>query len=161
MTKQTKDIQAAKNAFNTIKVLKGQAVSIATCDDRGVPNVAPIGSMRIVDDQTVHVLQGFLHKTISNLKKNPKATFSVCLRPSILDSVSMFKEEGDEVLGYQVYCDYVSADGDKTAIIDEFHAIKKRVPFFFRGMFLKFCEKNLSRLLKFRIVSVRAITSPS
>ncbi|MDJ0761430.1 MAG: pyridoxamine 5'-phosphate oxidase family protein [Myxococcota bacterium] len=160
MTSQTEKIQTATKAFNEAKILKGQTVSIATCDNEGTPNVAPVGSMRIVDEHTVHVLQGFLYKTCNNLKQNPKATFSVCLRPKLSDTVSMFKSAPKDVLGYQLYCEYVGGDETKEAVAKERGEILYRAPVLFRGLFRKFCEKNLSRLLKFRILDVREIGKP-
>lgn len=160
MTGETQQITAARKAFNGIKILKGQSISIATCDRDGVPNVAPIGSMRIVDEETVHVLQGFLPRTFGNLRQNPRAMFSVCVRSSLWESLRFFRDRSDSALGYQVYCEYTGADDSKTAVQNESHAISNRVPFFLRGLFLKFCRHHLSRLLKFKIKEVRVIASP-
>lgn len=156
MRTKTTILKGAKAAFNHIKVTKGQYTSIATCDTEGNPNVAPIGSMRIVDDHTVHVLQGFLPKTMENLRSNPKATFSVCLPPRMLDFISLFNENKD-CLGYQVYCELEDIDASKDAVEREYRHIVDRVPRLLRRFFLKFCEKNLKQLLKFRIKEVREI----
>lgn len=160
MTDETRPIMAAKNAFNGIKIFKGQSISIATCDLDGVPNVAPIGSMRIVDEETVHVLQGFLPRTFGNLKKNPRAMFSVCVKPSLWESFLFFKDKSEGALGYQVYCEYTGADDSKAAVEHESGTISNRVPFFLRSLFLRFCRNHLSRLLKFKIKEVRVIASP-
>lgn len=160
MTEDTRLTMAAKKAFDGIKILKGQIISIATCDRDGVPNVAPIGSMRIVDEETVHVLQGFLPRTYSNLKTNPRAMFSVCANSSLWDSLRLFKDKTDNALGYQVYCEYIGADDSKAVVEQESRIISSRVPFYTRGPFLKFCRNNLSRLLKFKIKEVRAIAPP-
>jgi predicted pyridoxine 5'-phosphate oxidase superfamily flavin-nucleotide-binding protein len=158
MTTQQDIIKAAAKAFNTIKILKGQSVSIATSDNEGTPNVAPIGSMRFVDDSRVHVLQGFLARTGSNLKKNPKATFLVCLRPRLLENINLFRREPNEgVLGYQVTCEYQGSDDSSESVAKESRFLLKRIPWFLRSAFRKFCEKNLKRLLKFKVLEVRAI----
>jgi hypothetical protein len=160
MKKEQTNTDGAKAAFNNIKILRGQFASIATCDRDGNPNVAPIGSMRIVDDGTVHVLQGFLPRTMQNLKSNPKATFSVCIRPSFLDLLTLFGEKEDERLGYQVHCELTGTDASKEAVEREYRQIANRAPRIFRKHFLKFCQKNLKRLLTFRITDVREIGSP-
>ena len=161
MKDETRQIMKAKKAFDGIKILKGQSISIATCDGDGVPNVAPIGSMRIVDEETVHVLQGFLCRTFGNLKKNPKAMFSVCVNSSLWETIGFFKDRSSSVLGYQVYCEYTGADDSRTAVERESRLISNRVPFVFRGLFLRFCRNHLSRILTFKIKEVRVIASPS
>ena len=153
-------LESAKNAFNTIKVLKGQYANIATCDEAGNPNVAPIGSMRIVDDETVHVLQGFLPRTMQNLRRNPKATFSVNLRPRVMDFLSVLRNKEDESMGYQVTCELMATDASTEAVVEEYRHIARRTPWLLRGAFMRFCEKNLKQLLKFKITEVRSIGKP-
>lgn len=150
------NLKAATNAFNTIKVSRGQFTSIATSDAEGNPNVAPIGSMRVVDRETVHMLQGYLFRTLRNLRQNPKATFSVCLRPKLLEML----RDGDKPLGYQLGCELVGIDETDAAVRAETFHILRRVPFLLRRPFAKFCDKNLRRVLKFKILEVRAIGVP-
>ena len=160
MRRETNQFLGATKAFNTIRITKGQATSIATCDMDGNPNVAPIGSMRIVDQNTVHVLQGFLARTLSNLKSNPKATFSVCVPPSFRDIFTLFKKNEEGPLGYQVYCELTEMDESKEAVEREYRQLVNRAPRLLRGLFLKFCERNLKRLLRFKILEIREIGSP-
>ena len=157
MTNNETNFEAVKKAFNGIRVTKGQYTGIATCDSEGNPNVAPIGSMRVVDENTVHVLQGYLPRTFSNLRQNPKATFSVCHKPKLFD---VFKDPDQTPLGYQVTCELVDIDEAETAVAAEYLQIVRRVPFLFRRSFIKFCEQNLKRLLKFKIVEVRPVGAP-
>lgn len=152
--------QGAQKAFNNIKIMKGQYMTIATCDREGNPNVAPIGSMRILDDKTVHVLQGFLPKTFNNLQRNPKASFSVCIQPSLLNFLFFFRGQKSTLLGYQVYCEYKGVNGSKEAVEKEYRQLVNRVPFLIRSLFLRFCKKNLKRLLMFELIDVREIASP-
>ncbi len=161
MTKDPAKLAAATQVFNHAKLLKGQVTSIATCDAQGNPNVAPIGSMRIVDGDTVHVLQGFLHQTFKNLEANPKAAFSICLRPKLFDFRSLFKQEEQGPMGYQVYAELLKVDASQTAVEQEYRQLIRLVPFFLRGLVLKFCRKSLKRLLTFRITGVRAIGVPN
>ncbi len=50
---------------------------IATCSKEGTPNVAPRGSIRVVDDNTLVVASSVAGKTIANLKENPKVAIAV------------------------------------------------------------------------------------
>jgi predicted pyridoxine 5'-phosphate oxidase superfamily flavin-nucleotide-binding protein len=148
---------AAKQAFNTAKIFKGQIVSIATCDTQGNPNTAPIGSMRIVNENTVHVLQGFLGKSLENLENNPKAAFSICLRQRVLSLSNLFAKSDKKVMGYRVYGELVEINDSQEAVKQEYQQLLRRVPWPFKGLFLKFCQKNLKRLLIFKITGMRAI----
>ena len=160
MNSKIKDFDRVRQAFNNLKILKGQYTNIATSDSDGNPNVAPIGSMRIVDENTVHVLQGFLPKTLANLRKNPKATFSTCIIPSLLDRLTPFQEKEKDILGYQVYCTFKGESDNRADVLREVDALSSRVPFFAKGAFKKFCDKNLKRLLMFEVNNVRAIGAP-
>jgi predicted pyridoxine 5'-phosphate oxidase superfamily flavin-nucleotide-binding protein len=146
----------AQTAFNSIKVMKGQVATIATCDTLGHPNVAPIGSMRVVDFNTVHVLQGLLPRTMKNLQSNPRAAFSVILPMTLGSALSMFRSGNDAAIGYRVYGELTSIEDDQAAVKLEAHDIVKRVPYLLRGAFTRFCDKNLKRILKFRILEIRA-----
>ena len=159
MSNRQTDFETVQNAFNGIRVTKGQYTSIATCDSEGTPNVAPIGSMRIVDEKTVHVLQGYLPRTFANLRQNPKATFSVCLKPKLLDLIDVIKET-DAPMGYQVTCEFVGVDETEDAVTTECLQIVRRVPLLFRRPFIKFSRNKLKRLLKFNILEVRAVGVP-
>jgi hypothetical protein len=150
-----------KKAFNELKVTRGQYTNIATSNMDGTPNVAPIGSMRVVDEHTVRVLQGFLPRTLANLRKNPQATFSVCLRQSLVSNLKFFgKKDSADILGYQIYCTYKGESDIKEDLDAEITAISNRVPFFVRGPFRTFCNKNLKRVLMFDIKDIRAIGAP-
>jgi uncharacterized pyridoxamine 5'-phosphate oxidase family protein len=160
MNTKMENIESAKNAFNHINLLKDQYVSIATADRDGNPNVAPIGSMRIADDNTVHVLQVSLPKTIKNLRENPKAAFSVSFQHSMLDIrswFSFFKGVGNSTLGYQLYGTLTGISDKKEDVSKAVDALFPRVPFFIRGPFRKFCDKNMKRLLTFSIDDIRKI----
>jgi len=148
--------ERAAHAFNSVAVAKGQVVSIATCDVEGRPNVAPIGSMRVVDSSTVHVLEGFLSRTLHNLKQNPLAAFSVTLRFSVFSSISdVVRPNQKEVLGYRLYGKLAQIDESRALIDTETREIVKRAPWLFRKAFAGFCEKNLRRLLTFEVLDIR------
>ena len=149
--------ELAQNAFNNINIIKGQVVNIATADEQGIPSVAPIGSMRMVDSSTVHICQGMLPRTMANLKKNPKATFSVYRPPSMWDMLKMLKSDGEDTMGYRAYCTYTGAATDPKALEVEVAAIKKRVPFFMRSPLERFFDKIIKQVLVFKIDDIRAI----
>ena len=158
MQRDSKLIDAAQKAANSIRVMKGEYASIATCDAAGNPNVAPIGSMRIVDAQTVHVLQGFLPRTYSNLKENPRAVFAVRIRESMVkELVSFNKPPEKEVLGYRVYGRLERISDSTGDVQKEVDALIPRVPWLFRKPFRKFCDTNLKRLWVFSLDEVRPI----
>jgi hypothetical protein len=156
MLEKHKLFEQAAHAFNSADVVKGQVVSIATCDQQGYPNVAPIGSMRVVDAHTVHVLQGFLPRTFKNLECNPVAAFSINLRTSIFkDLWGMLRKGPDAPIGYRIYARLVEVSDDKAVVRRETQEIVKRFPWFLRWAFASFCEKNLRRLLSFEILEIR------
>ena len=146
-----------QKAFNTISLLKGQYANIATCDEHGNPNVAPAGSIRIVDEHTVHVLQGFLPRTRSNLMANPRAAFSVCTRSNLFRDILSLRNNRKMVMGYRVYADYAGVDESKAAIEQEIAVIAGRVPFIARGFLLSFLRKNIQRVLIFQITGIREV----
>jgi predicted pyridoxine 5'-phosphate oxidase superfamily flavin-nucleotide-binding protein len=49
---------------------------LGTADLNGIPNVVPVGAVRILDDETILVSDQYFNKTLSNLKGNPKAAIS-------------------------------------------------------------------------------------
>ena len=157
MEKHQVDIEKVKRAFNHLNVARGQYVTIATSDEAGMPNAAPIGSMRMVNESVVHVLQGFLDKTMTNLKGNPKVAFAVKLETSILDYFSLFREKKYAVMGYRVYGTLQRISEDRGELASEVEAIAARVPFFLKGGFKKFAKANLNHLLVFSVDDIRVI----
>jgi uncharacterized protein len=49
---------------------------LGTADSKGIPNVVPVGSVRILDDQTILVSDQYFHKTLDNLRENPNVAIS-------------------------------------------------------------------------------------
>jgi len=49
---------------------------LGTADLNGVPNVVPVGSVRMLDDETILVSDQYFHKTLDNLRENPKVAIS-------------------------------------------------------------------------------------
>lgn len=145
----------AQAAFNTLKITKGQITTIATCDEQGNPDVAPIGSMRVVDEKTVHVLQGFLPRTMKNLERNPRAAFSVTLPATLGTLISMFGKGADAPSGYRMYCEFCGMEESRESIMAEAREISSRVPWVMRKGFRRFIDQNIKRLLTFSIREIR------
>jgi predicted pyridoxine 5'-phosphate oxidase superfamily flavin-nucleotide-binding protein len=49
---------------------------LGTADLKGIPNVVPVGAVKILDDETILVSDQFFLKTLSNLKQNPTVAMS-------------------------------------------------------------------------------------
>ncbi len=49
---------------------------LGTADLKGIPNVVPVGAVKILNDETVLVSDQFFLKTLDNLKRNPHAAMS-------------------------------------------------------------------------------------
>lgn len=89
MVKLTPEIKETMAGF--------KCLYMATCSKDGTPNVAPMGAMKIVDDETILISDQFMNKTLKNLKENPKV------------SIAFWGEKG----GYQVKGDVEIHVGDK------------------------------------------------
>ncbi len=50
---------------------------VATASKKGVPNVAPIAFVIMVDEETLWLADNFMHKTLANVKENPQAAIYV------------------------------------------------------------------------------------
>lgn len=61
-----------KKAFDVVTVYP-----LATASKSGIPNVAPMGSVFLVDDETIWIGDNFMHKTLANVLENPKASIYV------------------------------------------------------------------------------------
>ncbi len=153
---QIPDLERVKDLMKKMKLIKGQLAHIATCDSEGRPNLAPVGSMRITENGNVHVIQGFLPKTFSNLKQNPKATFSVFKLPGVFGLFNLFLSNKDEALGYRVYCDFIEALDDQNTIEHETTEILKKFPWMFRKPFSSFAKETFKRVLVFKVKDIRA-----
>ncbi|MGD1060282.1 MAG: pyridoxamine 5'-phosphate oxidase family protein [Methanomassiliicoccales archaeon] len=59
---------------------KQKPIPLATASKNGVPNVIFVGLVKIVDDETLMVVDNFFNKTAKNLRENPKVAI-VCYTP--------------------------------------------------------------------------------
>ena len=66
MAKMTKRM---KELFEKVEI-----VALGTSTSDGAPNTVPVGSKRIIDDETVLISNQFLNKTLANMKSNPKVS---------------------------------------------------------------------------------------
>jgi predicted pyridoxine 5'-phosphate oxidase superfamily flavin-nucleotide-binding protein len=56
-----------KEAFGRMKIFP-----VATAAKDGTPNVVPIGVVELISDDTIWITDNFMHKSLENLKTNPK-----------------------------------------------------------------------------------------
>ncbi len=56
--------------------LKQGIFVLGTADLSGIPNVVPVGAVKILDDETILVSDQFFLKTLKNLKENPNVAMS-------------------------------------------------------------------------------------
>ena len=56
---------------------KQNPVPVATASADGVPNVALVGLLKILDDETILLADNFFNKTEANIKENPKIALVV------------------------------------------------------------------------------------
>lgn len=52
---------------------KTKLFPVATASKAGVPNVAPIAYVKLINDDTIWIADNFMNKTYANLKENPLA----------------------------------------------------------------------------------------
>lgn len=69
MVKLTPDM---KETFSKVNLFP-----VATASKKGVPNVAPIAFVIMVDDETLWLADNFMNKTLANVKENPHAAIYV------------------------------------------------------------------------------------
>jgi len=53
-----------------------RTIILATSTSDGVPNVVPIHSKNIIDDETILISNQFMGKTLANLRANPKVAIT-------------------------------------------------------------------------------------
>lgn len=56
--------------------VKQRTLVLGTADLNGIPNVVPIRSYKILDDDTILISDQYFNKTLKNLKENP--TVAIC-----------------------------------------------------------------------------------
>jgi predicted pyridoxine 5'-phosphate oxidase superfamily flavin-nucleotide-binding protein len=62
---------------NLLDFIPGKVAWVATADQNGTPNVAPKGSIQVIDQQTLAFADLFSLKTRSALQQNPKVAVAV------------------------------------------------------------------------------------
>ncbi len=64
MVKLTEEIKESMKGVKTI--------FMATCSRAGVPNVIPMATFKLLDDETMLLGDNFMQKTLTNMKENPR-----------------------------------------------------------------------------------------
>ncbi len=78
MNERVKEMLAAK-----------KTIILATSTSDGEPNVVPIHSKNIIDDETILISNQFMDKTLANLKANPKVAIT------FWDKIEGYQIKGD------------------------------------------------------------------
>ncbi len=52
-------------------------VFMATANQQGMPNVVPIGFARPLNENTILIVDNYMHKTIKNLEENPQLSLII------------------------------------------------------------------------------------
>lgn len=55
---------------------KQRTIVLATAAPNGIPNVVPIHSKHIIDDETIMITNQFMNKTLKNMQKNPQVAIT-------------------------------------------------------------------------------------
>ncbi len=58
------------------KSINEAIVFLATATKDGIPNIAPMKALKVVDDETVVICDNFMHKTLKNIKENPNVSLA-------------------------------------------------------------------------------------
>jgi uncharacterized protein len=53
-----------------------KTIYLATCSADGIPNVAPMGAFKLLDDETLLISDQYMNKTLKNVTGNPHAAIS-------------------------------------------------------------------------------------
>ncbi|MCP1714588.1 putative pyridoxine 5'-phosphate oxidase superfamily flavin-nucleotide-binding protein [Methanocalculus alkaliphilus] len=64
--------QKLKDAIAEVKILP-----LATASRDGIPNVVPMGSIWVIDEETIWIADNFMKKTLENVLENPHAALYV------------------------------------------------------------------------------------
>jgi len=56
---------------------KAPVYPLATASKDGVPNVAPMKSVWLIDDRTIWVADNYMNKSLANMRENPKAAIYI------------------------------------------------------------------------------------
>ncbi|MBR1369741.1 pyridoxamine 5-phosphate oxidase [Methanocalculus chunghsingensis] len=64
--------QKLKDAIAEVKILP-----LATASKNGIPNVVPMGSIWVIDEETIWIADNFMKKTLENVLENPHAALYV------------------------------------------------------------------------------------
>lgn len=68
MVKLTEEIKESMKGVKTI--------FMATCSKAGVPNVVPMTTYKLMDDETMLLADNFMQKSLMNMKENPRIAIS-------------------------------------------------------------------------------------
>ncbi len=68
----------AKLSSEIIENIEKQGIfALATASKNGIPNVVPVGMLKVHDENTIWVVDNFFGKTLANIQENPIVSFYV------------------------------------------------------------------------------------
>jgi predicted pyridoxine 5'-phosphate oxidase superfamily flavin-nucleotide-binding protein len=68
VVKLTEEVKESMKSIKTI--------FMATCSRAGVPNVVPMATYKLLDDETMLLGDNFMQKTLTNMKENPRVAIA-------------------------------------------------------------------------------------
>ena len=105
---------------------------VATVSADGVPNVALVGFLKILDDETILIADNFFNKTEANVKENPK--ISIVAHDSNAKKAYQVKGSVEFVTSGPVYDDMVEWVHSKNANMPAKAAVVMHVEEIFNSM---------------------------
>ena len=63
--------------------IKTKVMPMATASKSGIPNVAPMASIKLVSDDTIWIMDNYMVKTLENLKAPSQRSTSTTRIPSV------------------------------------------------------------------------------
>ncbi|MDO9516766.1 MAG: pyridoxamine 5'-phosphate oxidase family protein [Methanosarcinaceae archaeon] len=114
---------------------------VATVSADGVPNVALVGLLKILDDETILIADNFFNKTEANIKENPK--ISIVAYDSYAKKAYQVKGSVELVTSGPVYDDMVEWVHSKNANLPAKAAVVMHVEEIFNSMFGKHAGEKI------------------
>ncbi|MGP8319606.1 MAG: pyridoxamine 5'-phosphate oxidase family protein [Methanosarcinaceae archaeon] len=120
---------------------KQNPVPVATVDADGVPNVAFVGLLKILDDETILIADNFFNKTEANIKSNPK--ISLVAYDSYAKKSYQVKGSVELLTSGLIYEDMVKWVHSKNANLPAKAAVVMHVEEVFNSMFGKHAGEKI------------------
>ncbi len=105
-------VKLPKNVMDAL--VKCKPFPLATSSKDGVPNVAYVGAVKVLDDETLLIANNYMKKTLANLQENPvaavavwdpenKESYQIKFTVENVDSGELFEQFKEEFKKYPVH----------------------------------------------------------